>query len=134
MPPSQVGFASALVGVMQILGTVGGILTITVGRQLAGDYVVPTIALGLVEFLTMVVLVFRLDEGRQAKPRGGRPWRAIAAEAWGTDILADRSFVFLVASRFFIMGGTAFLLALAVRYFERSQSPGPRRADPAGST
>jgi MFS family permease len=101
---------------------VGGILTITVGRQLAGSYVAPTIALGLVEFLTMVVLVFRLDEGRRAKPRGGRSWRAIAAEAWGTDILADRSFVFLVASRFFIMGGTAFLLALAVRYFERSQS------------
>ena len=122
VPPSQVGFASALVGVMQILGTVGGILTITVGRQLAGSYVAPTIALGLVEFLTMVVLVFRLDEGRRAKPRGGRSWRAIAAEAWGTDILADRSFVFLVASRFFIMGGTAFLLALAVRYFERSQS------------
>jgi MFS family permease len=107
---------------MQILGTVGGILTITVGRQLAGSYVAPTIALGLVELLTMIVLVFRLDEGRRAKPRGGRPWRVIAAEAWGTDILADRSFVFLVASRFFIMGGTAFLLALAVRYFERSQS------------
>lgn len=121
VPQPQVGLASGLVGIMQILGTVGGILTITVGRQLAGDYVAPTIALGLVEFLTMVVLVFRLDEGRKAKSRGARSWRAIAAEAWGTDILADRSFVFLVASRFFILGGTAFLLALAVRYFERSQ-------------
>ena len=54
--------------------------------------------------LTMVILVFRLDEGRQARARGGRTWRAVAAEAWGTDILADRSFVFLVASRFFILG------------------------------
>jgi MFS family permease len=124
VPPSQVGLASGLVGAMQVLGVVGGILTITVGRQIAGDYVAPTIALGLVELLTMVVLFVRLDEGRQAKPRRGRSWRSIALEAWGTDILADRSFLFLVASRFFILGGSSFLLAIPIRYFERSHGLG----------
>jgi hypothetical protein len=133
VPPAQVGFASGLVGVMQIGGTVGGILTITVGRQLAGSYVAPTIALGLVEFLTMVILVFRLDEGRQARARGGRTWRAVAAEAWGTDILADRSFVFLVASRFFILG------ARPSCWPSRSATSSDRRAwtsptQPSGST
>lgn len=112
--------ASGLVGAMQVLGVVGGIATITIGRQLAGSYVVPTLALGVVEFLTMVVLVFGLDEGRRATSRAGRSWQAIAAEAWGTDILTDRSFLFLVVSRFFILGGSAFLLAIPVRYFERS--------------
>ena len=31
--------------------------------------------------------------------RGGRRWRAIASEAWGTDVLRERSFLWLVASR-----------------------------------
>lgn len=124
VPASQVGLASGLVGAMQVLGVVGGIVTITVGRQITGDYVAPTIALGLVELLTMVVLFLRLDEGRQAKPRGGRSWRSIALEAWGTDILANRSFLFLVASRFFILGGSSFLLAIPIRYFERSHGLG----------
>ena len=39
----------------------------------------------------------RVREGRQASDRGGRRWRSIAAEAWGTDILQERSFVWLVA-------------------------------------
>ncbi len=60
----------------------------------------------------------RRDAGRRT--RGGRSWRSIATEAWGTDILAERSFVFLVASRFFILGGSAFLIVLSVPYLERS--------------
>jgi MFS family permease len=82
--------------------------------------VIPTIALGVIEFATMLSLFFRLNEGRQAKDRGGRSWPAIAAEAWGTDILRERSFLFLVASRFFILGGSAFLIVLAVPYLERA--------------
>ena len=50
----------------------------------------------------------------------GRSWRTIAGEAWGTDILRERSFVFLVWSRFFILGGSAFLIALSVPYLERA--------------
>ena len=48
--------------------------------------------------------------------RGGRS----RAEAWGTDILRERSFIHLVGSRFFILGGSAFLIALAVPYLERA--------------
>jgi MFS family permease len=84
------------------------------------DFTVPTIALGVIEFATMASLFFRLDEGRTAKDRGGRSWRAIAAEAWGTDILRERSFLFLVGSRFFILGGSAFLIVLSVPYLERA--------------
>ncbi len=85
-----------------------------------GDYTLPTIMLGVIELLTMLSLFFRLEEGRRAKDRRGRPWRSIAAEAWGTDILAERSFVFLVASRFFILGGSAFLIVLSVPFLERA--------------
>ena len=45
--------------------------------------------------------------------RAAGSWRPIAAEAWGTDILRERSFLLLVASRFFVLGGGAFLIALA---------------------
>ena len=59
-------------------------------------------------------LFFRLDEGRAAKDRGGR---SVAADRrWrhgARDVLQERSFMFLVASRFFILGGGAFLIGSA---------------------
>ena len=97
-----------------------GTLVATIGLVL-GDFTIPTILLGVIELVTMLSLFFRLDEGRRARDRKGRRWRSIAGEAWGTDILQERSFLFLVASRFFILGGTAFLLNLAVPYLERAQ-------------
>jgi MFS family permease len=86
-----------------------------------GDFTIPTIALGLIELVTMLSLFFRLDEGRAAKDRGGRSWTSVAIEAWGRDVLRERSFMFLVASRFFVLGGGAFLIGLLVPYLERAQ-------------
>jgi MFS family permease len=119
VPASQVGLASAMVGMFTVLGAVVGAVFASLGLAL-GNFLVPTIALGAIEFATMLALVVRLDEGPPAKDRGGRTWRSIAALAWGTDILRDRSFPLLVASRFFILGGSAFLIVLAVPYLERS--------------
>ncbi len=115
----QVGLASGMVGLFTVLGVVTGTALATLGL-VTGDFVFPTIALGVVHVATMLSLFFRLDEGRLAKDRGGRSWPAIAAEAWGTDILRERSFLFLVASRFFILGGSAFLVVLLVPYLERA--------------
>ena len=91
----------------------------TIGTR-TGDFTIPTILLGVIEFVTMLSLFFRLEDGRKAKDRHGRSWRSVAGEAWGTDILAERSFIFLVASRFFILGGSALLIVLSVPYLERS--------------
>jgi MFS family permease len=119
VPAPQVGLASGMVGLFTVLGVVFGSAMASLGLVL-GDFRGPTILLGIVEFLTMLSLFYRLDEGRVAKDRNGRSWRAIAAEAWGTDILRERSFIHLVGSRFFILGGSAFLIALAVPYLERA--------------
>jgi MFS family permease len=119
VPASQVGLASGMVGLFQVLGIVTGTALASIGLMM-GDFTWPTIALGIIELATMLSLFFRLREGRVAKDRGGRSWRTIAAEAWGTDILRERSFVYLVASRFFILGGTAFLVNLMVPYLERA--------------
>jgi MFS family permease len=119
VPASQVGLASAMVGTFTVLGAVIGTAFASLGLAI-GNFLVPTIALGAIEFATMLALVVRLDEGPAAKDRDGRSWRSIAALAWGTDILRERSFPFLVASRFFILGGSAFFIVLAVPYLERS--------------
>jgi MFS family permease len=115
----QVGLASGMVGLFTVLGVVTGTALATLGL-VTGDFMFPTIALGVVHVATMLSLFFRLDEGRRAKDRGGRSWPAVAAEAWGTDIQRERSFLFLVASRFFILGGSAFLVVLLVPYLERA--------------
>jgi MFS family permease len=119
VPAAQVGVASGMVGLFTILGVMTGSILATIGI-VTGEFTLPTIALGVIEFATMVSLFFRLNEGRRAKDRAGRSWSGIAREAWGTDILRERSFVFLVASRFFILGGSAFLVVLAIPYLERA--------------
>jgi MFS family permease len=120
IPPVQVGLASGLVGLFTVLGVVVGTALASLGLAI-GDFTIPTIALGLIELVTMLSLFFRLDEGRAAKDRGGRSWTSVAIEAWGRDVLRERSFMFLVASRFFVLGGGAFLIGLLVPYLERAQ-------------
>jgi len=120
IPPPQVGLASGLVGLFTVLGVVVGTGIASIGLA-TGDFMIPTIALGLIELVTMLSLFFRLDEGRRAKDRAGRSWASVAMEAWARDVLKERSFMFLVASRFFVLGGGAFLLTLLVPYLERAQ-------------
>lgn len=120
VPASQVGLASGLVGLFTVLGVVVGSAFASLGLAI-GDFTAPTIALGVIELVTMLSLFFRLDEGRAAKDRAGRSWASVAVEAWGRDVLRERSFMFLVASRFFVLGGGAFLVGLLVPYLERAQ-------------
>jgi MFS family permease len=124
VPSSQVATASALVGVMSILGVVGGTLIISTGYGL-GDFTVPTIMLGVVEVATAIGTILWVDEGRQPKPRNGRTWVGIARETWGLDVFAHRGFVAMVLSRLFVLAGIAVLTKLAVLYLERTLLMGP---------
>ncbi|MEX1170246.1 MAG: MFS transporter [Chloroflexota bacterium] len=119
VPSPQVGVASALVGMMQILGNVSGYAIAGIAVAL-DQYALGLIALGVLELVTMLSVVIRVREGPAPKSRGGRPWRAIAAEAWGTDILHERSFLWLVASRLAVLMGGGILANLAVFYLSRS--------------
>ncbi len=119
VPGPQVGTASALVGLMQVLGVVSGFIigSLAVATH---DYGLGLVALGVLEVITMLSVVIRVREGPTAKSRGGRPWRSIAAEAWGSDILKEHSFLWLVASRLAILMAGSVLTALAVFYLARS--------------
>jgi MFS family permease len=137
VPEKQVGVASGLMGVMIILGQVAGVAIATIGvAQLganpfaegtleAGEFARqaffwPTVGLALIEVVTMIPLVLFVDEGRHAPPRGGRTWLQIALGAWGTDILKERSYVWLLISRLFFLMAPSVLFFLGIFFLVRT--------------
>jgi MFS family permease len=114
VPARQVGTASGLMGLMLVLGTIVGVGIATFG----GAASVPAVlALGVVEVVTMVVLVLSVDEGRAAPVRTGT-WRQVAASAWDRDILRESNVLWLLLVRLLFLGAYN-VTALATPYFER---------------
>lgn len=109
VPDEQVGLASSMVGLMQVLGNVVGFALAAIANT-QGNVGLAVIAIATIELVTMLSVVLRVPNGPPAKPRNGRSWASIAAETWGTDILREHSYLWLLASRLFIlMGGAAVL-------------------------
>jgi len=117
VPASQVGLASGLMGMMIVFGTILGTGIATLG-QLTDMIVLSTIALAVVELGTMILLVLTVDEGSTA-PRRTRSWREVALSAWGTDILGERSVLWLLLVRLLFLGAYAVTRFVAA-YFEDS--------------
>jgi MFS family permease len=130
IPEQQVGLASGLVGLMQILGNVSGFLVVTLAVGLHQlEYAIAAVA--IVELITMLAVVIRVPAGVPAKPRNGRSWRSIAGETWGTDILKERSYIWLLASRFFFLMGGAMLVNYVITYLKQSHTLGEEAANGA---
>ena len=115
----QVGFASAMVGLMQILGNVTGFLAVNLGRDLR-PHRIRDLRCGDRGTDHDVRVVLRVEPGRPAKDREGRSWLAIAGETWGTDILRERSYVWLLTSRFFFLMGGSVLVNLPITYLKQT--------------
>jgi MFS family permease len=115
VPDRQVGMASSMVGLFQVLGNVLGFALSSVA-DIQGNVGLAIIAIACVEVVTMASVVLRVPNGPPAKPRNGRSWASIAAETWGTDILRETSYLWLLASRFFILMGGAALLNFVKLY------------------
>ena len=126
VPAKQVGLASGLMGLMLTGGTIAGVGIATLGGVI-GNLALVTLALGVVELVTMVVLVLTIDEGRKAPPRT-RPWREIALSAWGRDILQQRDVLWLLVVRLFFLGAYNSTL-IAIGYFRRSHGLPATEAD-----
>ena len=119
VPAAQVGLASGLVGLFSVLGQTTGFIVGSLAVS-TDQFFLGTMALGFIELFTMLFVVFGVDEGRAPKPREGRSWLSIAASTWATDILRERSFVFLVLSRLFVLMGTNVVIQLGLLYLARS--------------
>lgn len=115
----QVGFASAMVGLMQILGNVTGFLAVNLA-VIFGRIEYAIFVVAIVELITMSAVVLRVEPGRPAKDREGRSWLSIAGETWGTDILRERSYVWLLTSRFFFLMGGSVLVNLLITYLKQT--------------
>jgi MFS family permease len=137
VPGRQVGLASALVGLMQVLGNVVGFaigaLAATLtdaerkaaaleGREAADYLPLALIAIAIVELVTMVSVVLRVGQGQPPRPREGKSWVTIAREAWATDILQERSYVYLVTSRLFFLTGGSILVNFFLVYLAQVHS------------
>ncbi len=129
VPARQVGRASGLMGLMIVLGQVGGTLVASLGLILspegtpvAESLFWPTVGLGMLQLAAAAGLLVRVDDGPAGRPREGRSWWSVARSAWGLDVLRERSFVWLVASRLFFLAGTGAIVRFAKPYLERSMA------------
>ena len=140
VPAHQVGLASGLMGVMTILGGVAGVAICLLGylqlqpgmvdSQIRAILFWPTIGLGIIQVATMIVMALTVDEGRAALPREGRSWLRVGLSAWNTDILRERSYVWLLVSRLCYLAMPGVITAYAVYVLERSFHLPPSEATP----
>lgn len=138
VPAKQVGLASGLMGLMIVLGQAAGAAMIfgsvwlnsTQGVGINGNYGLGLVGVGVFELATALATVLTVREGRAARPRQGRSWREIARSTWSTDILRERSYVWLLASRLCVLTASALMFAAAMFYMRRSM--GFSEADATG--
>ena len=115
LPDHQVGLGSALVGLMQVVGNIVG-FGLAALANITGNFGLALAAVAIIELVTMISVVVRVPNGPPARPRNGKSWRSIAAETWGTDILREKSYIWLLASRLLVLMGGASLVNFVVLY------------------
>jgi len=119
VPERQVNVASALIGLMRLLGVIVGAALISTGAT-TGDYATPLVLIGVIEAVLALITVATVREGPQGKPREGRSWTRIALEAWGLDALRERGFVFMTLTRLLFLMGPAVFVNLSLFYVRDS--------------
>jgi MFS family permease len=136
VPSRQVGTASGLLGAANLAGNlVGPGLAILFIAVLPGVVGFPEITLGLfaviglIEVVTMLVTVVWVPD-RPAPPNELSLIQR-AKSAWGTDILAEKDFVWVMISRLLVLTGLVTLQAFAVFYLENAHGLGPDAAQGA---
>ena len=136
VPGRQVGVASGLLGAANIAGNLlGPGLAIIFVAVLPGALGFPEItlglfvAIGLIELITMLITVFFVPD--RPAPETTKTLRQRALGAWGTDLLAQRDYVWLLVSRLFVLTALVSLQAFAVFFLENAHGMAPDEAQTA---
>lgn len=136
VPSRQVGIASGLLGAANIAGNLLGpgiaILFVAVLPGVLGFREITLglfAAIGLVELVTMLITVLFVPD--RPGPVTDRSLRERAQGAWGTDLLEQRDYVWLLVSRLFVLSALVSLQAFAVFFLENAHHMGPDEAQTA---
>ncbi len=136
VPSRQVGAASGLLGAANILGNVVGpgiaIAFVALASATGNDALVlgTFVAVGIIELVTMAITVIWVPDQPAPTPSPltlGQRARA----AWGTDILAQRDFVWIMVSRLLVLTGLVTLQAFAYVYLQNVLGMSSDEAGPA---
>jgi len=119
VPERQVGRASALVGMMRIIGLIIGYGAVSTGAA-TGEYGIPLLLIGATELALAVATFLLVREGPKGRDRAGRSWGAVAREAWGTDLLRERSFLRMAGVRLLFLAGPSAFVNYSVFYVRDS--------------
>jgi MFS family permease len=117
VPKRQVGTASGLLGAAQMIGNLGGpaiaIVFLGLGFPL-GLF----ITIAVIELVAMIVTLRYVPDS--PGPETTLPLLERAKAAWGTDILKQHDFVWLLVSRLFVLIGLTSLAGSALFYLINS--------------
>jgi Na+/melibiose symporter-like transporter len=117
VPESQVGTASGLVGLIRLMGVIGGTALVAIGAR-TGDYAAPLMVAGVIQ-LTLAVVSIASVRGLEARAGPGQA-RTGARESirhvFGRDVLRERSFLAMTATRFLFLMGPAVFVGFSLYY------------------
>lgn len=119
VPDQQVGVASGAMGIMRLTGQLFGTALMLVGAA-TNQWGLPLVLVGIIEVILAAATFRWVREGAGARDREGRSWRSIALEAWGTDVLKERSFLRMTGVRLAFMMGVGVFVNISLLYVERS--------------
>ena len=119
VPERQVNVASGLMGLMRMLGVIFGAAIVSTGAT-SGDFATPLVLIGFIELGLAIATIVLVREGPVARDRQGRSWAAIAREAWGTDALRERGFLFMTLTRLLFLMGPSVFVNLSLYYIRDS--------------
>jgi MFS family permease len=113
----QVGIASGAMGLMRTSGLIGGALIMSVGAAL-NEWGLALVVIAVIEGVLAAATFAFVREGPPGKPREGRSWLAVAREAWGLDVLRERSFLRMTAVRLLFLMGAGIFVNISLFYTE----------------
>jgi Na+/melibiose symporter-like transporter len=102
---------------MRLTGLMTGTVIMAAGSAL-NLWGLALVLIGLIEVTLAIITFVTVREGPTARPREGRSWLSIAGEAWGTDALRERSFLFMSMVRLCFLAGTGIFVNVLLYYLE----------------
>lgn len=125
VPERQVGTASGISALIRLMGVIGGTALVAVGAR-TGDYATPLVAVGVIQLLLAVFTVASVRErdtsGGGSVERQGMRRRIGDAlrRTFGTDMLRERSFLAMTATRLLFLMGPAVFVGFSLYYVRDS--------------